>query len=70
MTEYNYVEEVAPLTEEQWECIISWHRKRSGREVTQALLAAKPDSLYVTEFEHEGTRHVSVGYQPKHWSVE
>ncbi len=31
--EFIFFDEVTPLTEEQWERIISWHRKRSGRYI-------------------------------------
>ncbi len=34
--------QIAPLTEEQWERIINWYRKKSGREIiVQGLLTAK-----------------------------
>ncbi len=34
--------QITPLTEEQWDRIINWHRKRLGHEIiVQGLLTAK-----------------------------
>lgn len=39
--ECSYVEEIAPLTEEQWERIVNYYRLKYGRHVAQGLAEAR-----------------------------
>jgi hypothetical protein len=52
--------------------ILRYNRKHPEQciNLQDLFKIAKPDTLHVTEFEYEGKRHVSVGYQPTHWSIE
>ena len=39
----NYIEEIELLTEEQWERILAWHRKRMGRLIAPIQLPVQID---------------------------
>lgn len=54
--EITYIDEMAPITEEQWNRVITWGRLRYGQHAAQALTAAHDFSLSMLQIQRMAGR--------------
>lgn len=54
--EINYIDEMAPITEEQWDRVITWGRLRYGQHAAQTLTAVHDFSLNMLQIQRMAGR--------------
>lgn len=60
--EITYIDEIAPITEEQWNRVITWGRLRYGHNAAHALTAAHDFSLSMLQLQRmAGRTQLDVG---------